>query len=59
MTCPKCGHEFRSPKVGRPRLLDDHRVLSLTRKGWSLAEIADLFNVTRAAIQASLKRSKK
>lgn len=53
--CPQCGYE---PPKGRPKALDDKRVAKLKRKGWSLAEIAKEFGVTRGAVQAALKRMK-
>jgi IS30 family transposase len=54
--CPQCGYE---PPKGRPQKLDDAKVRKLRKAGKSLAEIAAKFNVTRGAIQASLKRAPK
>ena len=54
--CPQCGYE---PPKGRPKKLDDKKIKALTKEGWSLQALATTFNVTRGAIQASLKRSKK
>lgn len=53
MKCPNCGYK---PPIGRPKKLDDKKILSMKRQGKSLAEIADKFKVTRGAIQAALKR---
>lgn len=52
--CPQCGYE---PPKGRPKSMDDKKVKKLKAKGWSLAEIAEKFGVTRGAVQAALKRS--
>ena len=54
MTCPKCGY---APRKGRPKGLDDKEVKALALTGWSLQAIATTFNVTRGAVQASLKRT--
>ena len=51
--CPQCGYE---PPRGAPKKLDDKKVKKLKAKGWSLAEIAEKFGVTRGAVQAALKR---
>lgn len=56
MGCPKCGYE---PPKGRPKKLDDQSVRHLSKDGYSLATMATHFGVTRGAIQASLKRTKK
>ena len=55
MKCPNCGYE---PPKGRPKKLDDKKIMDMKNKGKSLAEIAQKFNVTRGAIQASLRRTK-
>jgi len=55
MKCPNCGYE---PPRGRPKKLNDKKVKELSRKGLSLAEIAEKFGVTRGAVQAALKRDK-
>lgn len=55
MTCPNCGYE---PPRGRPKKLDDAKVLALHKKGLSLREIADKLGVTHGAIQAALKRAR-
>lgn len=54
MKCTNCGY---APPRGRPRKLDDARILKYHEKGYSLYRIADTMGVTRGAIQASLKRS--
>lgn len=57
MKCPKCGKlGFIPNPKGRPLKLDDHRVSSLRKKGWSLAEIAKELKVTRGAIYFSIER---
>jgi DNA invertase Pin-like site-specific DNA recombinase len=56
MKCPNCGYE---PPKGRPKKLDDAKVLKMRAKGKSLAEIAKKFGVTRGAVQAALKRGEK
>lgn len=53
MKCPNCGY---SPKLGRPKILNDDMVKLFSNKGFSLQKIAGIFGVTRGAIQASLKR---
>ncbi len=56
--CPNCGHTYTETKcIGRPKKLDDRKILEMRKKGKSLAEIAHKYGVTRGAIQASLKRS--
>lgn len=55
MKCPKCGYQ---PLRGRPKKLDDEKVNKLYKRKKSLQEIADLFGVTRGAVQASLKRTR-
>lgn len=57
--CPWCGHKPPEAKRGRPRKLDDAKVRSMNRQGWSLAEIAKVLKVSKGAVQASLKRSGK
>lgn len=52
--CPNCGYE---PPKGRPKKLDDKRIRAVRNEGASLSEIARAFEVTRGAIQASLKRT--
>lgn len=56
MKCPNCGYE---PPRGRPKTVNDKRILKLRRAGKSLSEIAKVFGVTRGAIQAALKRGTK
>lgn len=56
MKCPKCGYE---PPRGRPKKLNDKAIRKLKLNGWSLADLADKYKVTRGAIQASLKRTNK
>lgn len=56
MNCPKCGY---APPRGRPKKLDDERILKLHAGGMRLNEIAKLFNVTSPAILAAIKRTKK
>jgi predicted DNA-binding protein YlxM (UPF0122 family) len=55
MKCPKCSYQ---PTKGRPKRLDDKKIKALAKTGWSLQALATTFNVTRGAIQASLKRGK-
>lgn len=52
--CPNCGYE---PPKGRPKKLDDKKIKKLKARGKSLSEIAEMFNVTRGAVQAALKRA--
>jgi predicted DNA-binding protein YlxM (UPF0122 family) len=54
MKCPNCG--FERPK-GRPQKLNDQMIRVLRSKGWSLGELAEKFEVSRGAIQFSLKRT--
>lgn len=54
--CPQCGYE---PAKGRPKKLNDAAIKKLKAKGKSLADIAEKYGVTRGAIQAALKRTKK
>lgn len=59
MKCPKCKKEgYEPPAIGRPRKVDDKIVgyLYLT-KGFSISRIACKLDVTRSAIQYSLRRS--
>lgn len=54
MTCPKCGY---TPRIGRPRVLDDARVMRWYRRGWPIARIAKKFGVSKPAIAQSLRRA--
>lgn len=54
MKCPRCGY---APPKGRPKKLDDKKIKKLKLSGKSLSEIAEMFKVTRGAIQAALKRA--
>jgi len=54
--CPQCGYQ---PPKGRPKKLKDSHVRFKRERGWSLAKIAKHYDVTRGAIQASLKRAEK
>jgi IS30 family transposase len=54
--CPKCGY---TPPKGRPKEVDDLKVRQFRLRGFSLAEIAERLGVTRGAIQAAIKRTKK
>lgn len=54
MECPKCGYK---PNMGRPKKLDDKKIRKLALTGWSLTALATQFEVTRGAIQASIKRA--
>jgi len=42
--------------IGRPRKVDDAKIKRLRADGATLGDLANLFGVTRGAIQASLKR---
>jgi len=57
--CPHCLMEIEPGAIGRPKKLKDEEVQKLRLQGLSLAQIAKRFNVTRTAIQYSLKRSEK
>ena len=56
MKCPQCGYQ---PKRGRPKKLPDKQIRNLVNKKYSLAEIAEIYGVTKGAIWSSLQRSKK
>lgn len=59
MNCPYCKKEIKPLPSGRPKKLNDSIVLALRKKEWSLNEIAKHCEVSKSAIQASLKRSQK
>jgi hypothetical protein len=59
MKCPTCDREgYEPPPKGRPKLLDDKKVLALHKKGKSLREIAAEIGVVHGAVHAAIKRSK-
>lgn len=57
LKCPRCGYQ---PRRGPPQKLNDALVLWCRENTtYSLQEIALMFDVTKGAIQASLKRTAK
>lgn len=58
MKCPTCQREgYTPPAKGRPKMLDDKRVMKLRAKGKSLRDIAAELGVSHGAVQAAIKRS--
>jgi hypothetical protein len=57
MICPKCGHDIPKRPIGRPKKLDDDRILELWKTKQSLRLIAAKLGVSHGAVQASLVRS--
>jgi len=55
MKCPQCSY---IPPRGRPKKLDDEKVLKMRKAGKSLADIAAHYGVTRGAIQAAIIRKR-
>lgn len=53
MRCPKCGVYI---KVGRPNKLTPDVIKTLASEGWSVADIAKYYHVSRPTVYAALKK---
>lgn len=59
MKCPKCGFQPPPPPKGRPRELDYKEAFKLSKRGFTLREIAKLLDVTHSAVSYALNKGSK
>jgi hypothetical protein len=55
MKCPQCGYQ---PPRGRPREIDEKRVIALANQKMSLRGIAKEMGITHSSVRTVLKRKK-